>query len=129
MFAAIVDNNSIPVLFWHAYGQKSCTPPLLQHTSISLVQSYPDLPVRGTWLLSLVYKATPSQSLVSGHISCPKYMWAGGWVLIKLRQEEEVLKSYHRCMVSKPRVQTTTDHIITHNFKYTGSLIVKFNAE
>ena len=27
------------------------------------------------------YKATPSQSSVSGHISCLKYMWAGEGVV------------------------------------------------
>ena len=56
-------------------------------------------------------------------------LWDYAW-LIKLRQEEEVLKSYHRCMVSKPRLQTACQiHIITHTscyeqYKYTGSLIV-----
>ena len=50
----------------------------------------------------MIYKAIPSQSLVSGHTTYLKYMQAGGWlglcdyVTIKLRQEEEVLKPYHR---------------------------------
>ena len=89
-----------------------------------------------------IYKATPSQSLVSGHTSCLKYMQADRvvrtmWLwLIELRQEEEVLKPYHRCMFSKPQSanNSLSDHIITHSscyelFKCTGSSTIKFNDE
>ena len=55
-------------------------------------------------------------------------MWL--W-LIELRQAEEVLKSYHRCMLSKPRVQQQLVRLYYHHtqlmlelFKYTGSSTV-----
>jgi hypothetical protein len=49
-----------------------------------------------------------------------------GLLLIELGQEKEVIKPYHRCMLSKPRVQTTACHAYSsaHElFKYRKKLI------
>jgi hypothetical protein len=51
-----------------------------------------------------------------------------GLSLIELGQEKEVLKPYHRCMLSKPRVQTASCHAYSsaHElFKYRKTLTVQ----
>ena len=79
-----------------------------------------------------------SKSIISFWSHQLSQVHAGGRVvrtmglrLIELRQEEEVLKSYHKCMVSKPRVQTIACQIISASYellKYTGRSTIKFNA-